>query len=213
MAANDPARANRLTGESQRYFDHPQAYLFLANGLKTRDPAAAHQAFQTAVQGIDRLMKEDSLILEPREIVLPLVEQVDPALVPEYFWRVVATRPPIGNPRAVSEFPSPPLIALLAWYDHEVAAALFEPVQDWIEHADDQELDRRVAVFQAWSIFDPRAAVARLAQVPLSSGRDRGADSARQQVAEMLGLPHEARWRTIFGQFTELRQLQYPALW
>ena len=58
MATVDPARAQRLTEESQRYFDHPQTYLFLALGLKSRDKAAAHQAFQTAMQGIDRVMKE-----------------------------------------------------------------------------------------------------------------------------------------------------------
>ena len=33
-------------------------YLFLALGLKTRDPAAAEQAFWKAIEGIDRLMKE-----------------------------------------------------------------------------------------------------------------------------------------------------------
>ena len=107
MATVDPARARRLVDESQRNFDHPQTYLFLALGLKSRDPAAARQAFQTAMQGIDRLMKEGaeySNMLGPRQILLPMVEQIDPALVPEYFWRIVATRPSVGDPRSVSEF-------------------------------------------------------------------------------------------------------------
>ena len=73
MATVDPARAQRLTDESQRYFDHPQAYLFLALGLKSRDQAAAVQAFQTAMQGIDRLMKERAGYLQipvtPRRFV------------------------------------------------------------------------------------------------------------------------------------------------
>ena len=69
---------------------------------RTGDPTAARQAFQTAMQGIDRLMKEEPLRLELREVVLPLVEQVDPALVPEYFYHVVAMRASIGNPRPVN---------------------------------------------------------------------------------------------------------------
>jgi len=57
--------------------------------LKSRDEAAAHQAFQTAMQGIDRMMKEGAEFspeLGPRRAWLPLVEQIDPALVPELFF-------------------------------------------------------------------------------------------------------------------------------
>ena len=67
-------------------------YLYLALGLKSRDEAAAHQAFQSAIQGIDRLMKEGVEYSAMQGIVLPLVEQFDPALVPELFWRAVAMR-------------------------------------------------------------------------------------------------------------------------
>ena len=58
MATTDPARAWRLVDEAQRFDDHPEAYLFLALGLKARDPAAADAAFQKGIEGIDRLMKE-----------------------------------------------------------------------------------------------------------------------------------------------------------
>ena len=61
--------------------------------------------------------------------------------------------------------------------------------------------------FQAWSIFDPRAAVARLEQVPVNPKLDLSADYTRQRVAEMLGLPHEARWRYIWLNFRNGRTL------
>ena len=51
-------RAQKLVQESQRLFDQPQSYLFLAPGLKSRDRGAAERAFQTAMQGIDRLIKQ-----------------------------------------------------------------------------------------------------------------------------------------------------------
>ena len=41
MATVDPTRARRLVEESQRHWEHPEMYLFLALGLKPRDPAAA----------------------------------------------------------------------------------------------------------------------------------------------------------------------------
>jgi hypothetical protein len=159
------------------------------------------------------LINEEPLMLEIREVVLPLVEQIDPALVPEYLYRIVSSRPSIGNPRSVNESSSALLTALLAWYDREAATALFEPVRVWMDHAGDQELANSAVEFQAWSILDPRAAVARLEQVPIAYRRDASAASTWQQVAEMLGLPHEARWHTFWDDFTEMRQLIYPLLW
>ena len=126
MAAVDPARARRLVEESQRHREHPEINLFLALGLKARDPAAARTTFETAMRGIDRLTQagaDYSRELAHRDILLPLVEQIDPALVPEYFWRVVAARPPLGNPRPISDTPQRNLVLLLAWYDRVVAEA------------------------------------------------------------------------------------------
>ena len=133
------------------------------------------------MQGLDRLMAGDaeySDMLRSREILLPLVEQLDPALVPEYFWRIVATRPSVGDPRSVNVLASAWLTLFLAWYDREAAAAVFEPVQAWLDLADDRELARATIEFQAWSTFDPRAAVARLEQVPVDPQLDLDRDSA-----------------------------------
>jgi hypothetical protein len=228
MAGVDPARARRLVEEAQRYYYLPQQFLFLAHGAKSRDPAAAHQAVQTAVEGIDRLMKEgegyslvlDTLMLEARDVLLPMVEQIDPALVPELFWRVVATRPPVGNPRdvpgAVDKHWSSRLVAVLGCYDRDVAVALFEPIRIQLEHTDEMALARSPEEFLAWSIVDPRAAVARLKQVPIDpkfelySGRP-----ARFQVADMLGRSRERRWRLSWRAFTYMSELTAPGpgLW
>jgi hypothetical protein len=209
MASADPARARRLTDQAQRDRDDPQRYLFLALGLKSRDPAAASHAFQTAMQGIDRLMKEGSeysSVLGGRKVLLPMVEQVDPAFVPEYFWRVVATRPSIGNPRTESVGERARLALLLAWYDRDVAAAVFEPVRSSLANADDPELAGGAwsLAFEAWSILDPRAAVAKLEQVPVKPARDLRDDYIRRRVACVLGLPHEARWRNVWLNQSEM---------
>ena len=213
MAAVDPARARRLVDESQQQFDHPQAYLYLALGLKSHDMAAAEEAFQTAMRGIDRLMRdgpEYSRMLGFRQILLPMVEQIDPALVPEYFWRIVATRPSVGNPRAYGSLSSGALVLLLAWYDHDVAEALFEPIRDQMEQASDAELARESTAFLAWSMFDPRAAAARLQKLPVNPRLDLNADHVRRQVCDYLQLNHEARWRKVWGNFTEMANMIYP---
>ena len=121
--------------------------------------------------------------------MLPVVERIDPAMVPEIFWRHVASRPTSGNPRTISAYSPSHLIAHLAWYDREVAAALFEPTRERIEHAEDRELATWRAEFLAWSLFDPRAAVARLEKVPVSDDPDSNANAARIAVASSLGGP------------------------
>ena len=209
MATTDSARAQRLVDESQRLLEQPEAYLFLALGLMSRDKDAAQRAFQNAMRGMDRLMKQPGAVQRGgvRWILLPLVEQIDPVLVPEYFWHVIAMRRPASDPRSARDFFSGRLVALVACYDREVAAALFEPVRDQLEKTDDRELADDSVDFLGWSILDPRAAVARLEQVPITRGLEQGADSARLQVAEMLGLAHEERWRKIWSDLTGMRDL------
>ncbi len=205
----DPARIQRRVEAAQRWSDEPTAYLLLAFGLKSRDEGAAHLMFQTAMRRLDELMNEPA----PRQlfgahwILLPVVEQIDPALVPEYFWRIVAMRRPAGDPRSDRDFFSSRLVVLLAWYDRDVAAALFEPMRVQIEQTDDQELARSPDDFLGWAIFDPRKAVARLEQVPILRGSELGADSAREQIAEILGLSHEERWRWIWRFYTAMAGL------
>jgi hypothetical protein len=205
MAAVDPARAWRLTDQAQQEMDQPHRYLFLALGLKTRDPAAANRAFQTAMQGFDALMRdgEYSSIVLPG-VLLPMVEQIEPALVPEFFWRVLAMGRPIANPRSTQDIYASSLVDLLGWYDRDVAAALFEPLRDRIEQSDDKTLANSQR-FRGWALFDPRAAVARLEQVPFTL-EPRGLGS-RVLVAELLGLTHEQRWRKIWSAFTEMGAL------
>jgi hypothetical protein len=203
MASADPARARRLTDQSEREREDPQRYLFLALGLKSRDPAAATQAFRTAMHGIDRVANESggySSVLGGRDVLLPMVEQIDPALVPEYFWRVVAARPSIGDPRTQGEMASASLALLLAWYDRQVAAVVLEPLRSALARTDDRDLAGAgwAVPFQAWSILDPRAAAARLAQMPIAPTFDSRPDIARQRVAQLLALPREARWRNVW---------------
>ncbi len=106
MVPIDPARVQRLIERAQWWSDQTQANLFLGFGLKSRDEGAAHQAFQTAMRRLDELMKEPAAtqLLGARWILLPLVEQIDPALVPEYFWRIIAMRGPAGNPGSIRDF-------------------------------------------------------------------------------------------------------------
>jgi hypothetical protein len=209
MAQADPDRARRLVEEAQHSEDDPQMFLFLALGLKAREPSAAEQVFWKGIAGIDRLMKEGieySAMRAYSGVVLPVVEQLDPALVAELFWRAVATRPPVGNPAMLFDELPINLTILLSFYDREVAAAILEPVRAQIDQTDDEELAGWGNQFLAWSLFDPRAAVARMEQIPIPKNLQT-VNIARERAAQILGLPYEDRWRTIHSQYTDMRSM------
>ena len=183
--------------------------MFLAVGLKGPDRRAAVEAFRAATIELDRYLEEETN--EPfrgRQIAgtLALIEQVDPALVPEVFWRSVAARPSIGDPRKTFDYPSIHIAPLLARYDREVAAVLLRPIRDEMERADD--LGTRAAVdFTAWALIDPRAAAARLAAIGSSPKANADSNWAITEVAQCLARSGQARWRWIWSRISELGSL------
>ncbi len=106
MAATDPARARRLVDEAQRDSRSPAGLFVPGSWVEAARPRGRGAGVLESHQGIDRQIETGDGVLrhawDPRWVLLPLVEQIDPTLVPELFWRAVATRPPIGNPRRSS---------------------------------------------------------------------------------------------------------------
>jgi Carboxypeptidase regulatory-like domain len=202
MAAVDPGVARRVLESLPGTNRLPDLLLFLALGARERDKLASRRALDEGLRRLDRLMQD-----QPERFqfiagsLLPVVERVDPAMVPEVFWRDVASRPPSGNPRTISAYSPSLLITYLAWYDRDVAAALFEPTRQRIEHTEDRELATWGGEFLAWSLFDPRAAAGRLEKVPVSDDATPTANDARIRVASFLGLPYEARWRKVWNRY------------
>ncbi|MGO9920378.1 MAG: carboxypeptidase regulatory-like domain-containing protein [Isosphaeraceae bacterium] len=199
MAAVDPARARQAIQKLSLAQWYPNCFLFVALGAKARDQAAVDDSFQAGVKGIDRVLREFPERYQLHAGAwLPVVERIDPALVPEVFWLDVSSRLPAGNPRALNAGSASRLITYLAWYDREVAAGLFEPTRARMEQTDAADLATWAIEFRAWALFDPRAAVARLEKLPVDSKLQNHARGARLVVAETLARPHEERWRNIW---------------
>jgi len=201
LPMGDPARAQRFfdqLGTTNLRSFRSDFYAFLALGLKAKDASASRRAVDEILLTMDGLVNErpEQLQRQSRNL-LPIIERIDPALVPEVFWRYVASRPPSGNPRAISVYYSlTDLIRHLACYDREVAAALFESSRLRIEHTADQELATWDSEFEAWSSFDPRAAAARLEKIPVGAGPS--PNDARIRVASSLGLSDKQRLQTLW---------------
>ena len=147
----------------------PEVFINLAFA-KARDEGAARRAIEKGVAGLDKILRErPERYMMIAGSLLPAIERIDPALLPEMLWRDVTSRPPAVDPRVARGYSPTGLVAMLAWYDREVAAAIFEPTRKQIEHTDPAELANWRYEFLAWSMFHPRAAAARLEQTPINS--------------------------------------------
>jgi Carboxypeptidase regulatory-like domain len=198
LARVDPPRALRVLDTFRKTGYGAAAYFYLALGARTRDESISRQAFQTGLHDLDQMIEErpESYPFEALTS-LPVVEATDPALVPEVLWRHVASRLPYGNPRALLSETSALQIAEIAYYDRPVAAALLEPTLVRMEHASPDHLAHWPTEFVAWSLIDPRAAVARLEKIPVAQDTDlhTGANSARFAVGASLARSRLERWR------------------
>jgi hypothetical protein len=168
MAVADPARARRAIGYIPWISELCDTPVYLALAEMGRDEAAVGRLLDEALRRMDRRM-EDPLggAGQPIGFVLPVVERIDQARVPEFFWREVASRQASDNPRTTRLYSPIAVIPYLAWYDREAAAALFELTRERIERTDDHELATWAKQFAAWSQFDPRGAAVRLERVPV----------------------------------------------
>ena len=199
MAAVDPARARRAIEALAITRFSPHYYLFLALGSKPRDESFSRQCFQIGVRGIDQLIQDSPERYQHfAGSLLPIVERIDPALVPEVFWLDVASRLPVGNPRTLSNYSPSYLIWHLAWYDRDVAAALLEPSLARFNGASNDGASPSTRDFLAWSLFDPRAAVARLEKLTIDPKIANNAIHTRLAVAKSLAQDREERWRKIW---------------
>jgi hypothetical protein len=220
LARVDPTRARRVAASLSGPGIRACAWAYVALGLAEKDKAGAALAMDRAIEEIDRL-RESGLAAEPgyavggvlllypanpAAVILPIVERIAPERLAEVFWRAVALHLRIKTDRddqlARSNIGFECM--LLARYDRQVAAVLFEPINSYL-HAlaartgSREEFDP--SVITALGCIDPRSAVALMESLtpPRDYRRPHPAHQARRRLAEMLSMPLETRWMRLWS--------------
>ena len=196
------------------------AWAYVALGLAEKDKAGASEAMDRAIQEIDRLRESGPgpepvmpwaavLLLyptNPAAVILPVVERVAPNGWPRSSgepWRFI-----LGSKRTARTSSRAPNIGfecmLLARYDRQVAAVLFEPIDSYLRSLAARKGPRDEfdpSVITAKGCIDPRSAVALLESVtpPRDYRRSDPAHQARRRLAEVLGMPIEKRWMRLWS--------------
>ncbi len=211
MATKDPERARRLVdragtlGDLDGYtaYAQPHARGMIALAVAEADRPLALALIQQAFADLGRMHADGTTgragaqdAATVAAALLPVVERVDPALVPEYFWRAAS----LGDRRLAStkeraEHESA-LALFLARYDREAAAVVLAPVLALSPGEPGLDLGE---VIRAEAAIDPARAVARLEALPddPTPGFDRfrnPKNEARLALASFLAADPSRRW-------------------
>jgi hypothetical protein len=189
LAGADPKRAAHLAGSIKDETCRVRVRAALAQVLAKRDPRRALEQLDEAYAGLaqqaaakaKRSTYSDAASLAG--LLLPVAERIDPALVPEFYWRALSFRATRDakepDDRTGAHAAATGALALtLARYDRGLALALLDAAKAPGEGAAAQGEN----LFLAAALADPARAAAMLAKLP--AGRD--GDWTREQVVKAL---------------------------
>jgi hypothetical protein len=198
MAPVDLERARRIADRIGDPYHKAYAHGVMAQALARSRPAVAtellHKAFALLQAHVEAGQDYFNSLWGAASVagcLLAVAEQIDPQLVPEFFWRALSFRsPPPGedDPAPMSEMADAALAMVLARYDRAAARPLVEAIA---KRAD--KLGRMEAYFTAAILIDPRWAVQLLGGLP--EGRQK--DDARLTVTRMLTREGEEFWAKV----------------
>jgi hypothetical protein len=204
MAAIDSIRARRFAEALQRPSDQALALFSMARGLTASDPKAAKAVIEDTLIRLTKLVEDGGDAQSARACliaaaILPLAEQLDPALLERCFWTAIALQPPPpagAGAAGLYEQRISSLAFTLARYDRTVARRLLAPVANRVRSLDYTRRSWARNVFAAAAVIDPNWAVALADSLPDDTpGSDlRAKSSMRLVIAEVLSHGGPDRW-------------------
>jgi hypothetical protein len=212
MARTDLPRARRLAQAQQESSSRASALVFAASGLPSSEHDAARALVRRALEEIDQgdMGANRNFITLPA--LLPLVEAVDPGLVPELFWRGVADLAPDDDPRSESGRGDMVRGALLlARYDRKVAAALLDTAAEAGPAPGTKPRAMSPAALLLLAAIDPRRAAQAVETMPDPADSDSRSIGTRVILSEFLGRATQARWADVWRSSSGLGAVLGPS--
>lgn len=204
MAMADPSRAERLAKTSPEPVYRAYALGCVAVAVARKDRATARrlieEAYEILQQCVDTGNRGSRVVQKPTGIafgLLELVEQIDPTLIREFFWRAISLRSsttfgnvsmslgPYGDGGRM-RLSDPVLAAFLARYDLETARHVLRPPGD--ESVAEGVDEYPASYFFAAAILDPVGTIDTVARLPHASRSQR--------------VTSERAWRELFASLT-----------
>jgi hypothetical protein len=200
MAPADLPRARRIAGAIEDPYFKARAYGVMAQALAKGKPAEAlallDEAFALLAAQVASGKDQFTNFYDASSLgmlMVPVAEQIDPALTAEFFWRAVSFRAPAGpddeHSRMAGAAQAGALALAAARYDRGLAMQLVEDAAGRNTAA----YSFRANHLPAAALADPRRAAALVEAVPDGPTKE----YARRAVAAMLVAEGDAAWRAV----------------
>ncbi|QEH35013.1 hypothetical protein OJF2_35580 [Aquisphaera giovannonii] len=204
MARADLPRALRIAREQERGWLRVGSLVFAAYGLPSAQKAAARDVVREALAELDR--GGPVAVMPDSAAFMPLAESIDPALVPEFFWRAVADLAPSDDPS--QEYGRGDVLGealLLARYDRRISAALYEPAHRASAAKGASSGQMTPSEVTLLGAIDPLRAIEAVEAMPEPPDLEtKGANWSRIILSEQLGRDETISWDRIWGTFSGL---------
>jgi hypothetical protein len=207
LAKSDLSRARRLAVPLDDSSSGLACLVFAARGAAATQPVEARQTIIEALRESDRDHHRDAKWTGRFAMLLPIVEAVDPELVPEFFWRAVAKLGVDDDPRVRDARDDVMRAALLlARYDRDVATALFESALRSSTFRGAGATTLRTDALLALAVIDPARAVTALETMsePVAPQQVGELLQLRLDLAEHLARTTDSAWLRIWFSFSGL---------
>ncbi len=228
LAKTDLVRAQRIAAAIETSGTRACAWAFTALGASESDKGTVEKSLDRSLEAIDQILEsgpgpesmtnldgiEALYPTNPAVVVLPVVEQVAPDRLGEFFWRAVALHERIDPNRedALQRSGIGYECMLLSRYNREVASAFFQPMDSFIQSVlaqKGQSDELTASVIVAKACLDPNAAVELLESLPLSEEPISAANEARMRVANLLWASPRERWMVLWRSMQAQLPLDY----
>jgi hypothetical protein len=209
MAPADLVRARKIADTIINPYFKARSYSLMAQALARRQPREARALLDQAFELLEKQVASgqdnfDGFSDAPSlaGLIVPVAEDIDAALVPEYYWRALSLhRPPRLN-RVEDEWNLSlatdalgALALVLARYDRELAQIFIEQAS---KHTPSENFTRSPHLRTA-ALADPRRAVALVEA--LAEGRNK--DYVREKVVNMMLAEGEAAWKLVHSDLAQ----------
>lgn len=198
MAKADPPRARRIASNQETAGLRAGALVATAYGLAAKDQTTARELIRRAIAELDQPPDPSDRDRQYFSAFMPAVEAIDPTLVPELFWREVASLPDARDPRVPEAMDAPRAALLLARYDREAARAVYDPAAHVAARSG--PASESMTPLELWllAVLDANQAAALVEAMPEPKDLDtRGANWLRIILADQLGRDDDIFWDRI----------------
>jgi len=188
-APTDLPHAQKLADQIPNVSHRALGYGMMARRIAKTNPRAAEKLLRQAYDlTFDTTAKErwDYITLPLAGLMLGVAEEIDPALVPEFFWRTLAKRNPVHN--AAQPDADAGLAQFLARYQPKVAATVFS----WQAPQDSGQTYLPEGTMQYRTLMEPAKFLDELAR-----RSDRDAQRNLQRVLKLLLVTDADFWEQI----------------